>query len=117
MPRRYARTPRPPSAQSTDPGSVVSRPMSAEAPGTLDELEPARLRRLLEVGRSLVAELDLDTVLDRVLATAQELTGARYAALGILDEDRRELAQFLTRGIDAETHAAIGELPRGRGIL
>jgi signal transduction histidine kinase len=76
-----------------------------------------RLSRLIEVGRSLLSELDLDVVLDRVLETARELTGARYAALGILDERRRELAQFLTRGVDEETHRAIGDLPRGRGIL
>src|SRR3954465_5402516 len=76
-----------------------------------------RLVRLIEVGRSLLSELDLDIVLDRVLATARDLTGAQYAALGILDERRRELAQFLTRGVDQETHRAIGDLPRGRGIL
>src|SRR5215216_828500 len=76
-----------------------------------------RLSRLIEVGRSLLSELDLDVVLDRVLETARELTGARYAALGILDERRRELAQFLTRGVDEATHRAIGDLPRGRGIL
>src|SRR4051812_41626328 len=76
-----------------------------------------RLVRLIEVGRSLLSELDLDIVLDRVLETARDLTGARYAALGILDERRRELAQFLTRGVDEETHRAIGDLPRGRGIL
>src|SRR5205085_12542939 len=81
------------------------------------QLDAARLGRLIEVGRSLVSELDHDGVLDRVLATARELTGARYAALGILDEDRRELEQFITRGVDDETHRAIGELPRGRGIL
>src|SRR4051794_13122588 len=76
-----------------------------------------RLVRLIEVGRSLLSELDLDIVLDRVLETARDLTGARSAALGILDERRRELAQFLTRGVDEETHRAIGDLPRGRGIL
>src|SRR3954466_15567983 len=76
-----------------------------------------RLSRLIEVGRGLLSELDLDVVLDRVLETARELTGARYAALGILDERRRELAQFLTRGVDEATHRAIGDLPRGRGIL
>src|SRR4051812_29557453 len=79
--------------------------------------EDQRLIRLIEVGRSLLSELDLDIVLDRVLETARDLTGARYAALGILDERRRELAQFLTRGVDPETHRAIGDLPRGRGIL
>ena len=56
-------------------------------------------------------------MLDRLLETAAELTGARYAALGVLDEERRELERFLTRGIDEETHRAIGDLPRGRGVL
>jgi len=36
---------------------------------------------------------------------------------GVLDRDRRELERFITRGIDAEKHRAIGDLPRGRGIL
>lgn len=76
-----------------------------------------RLARLIDVGRGLLSELDIDVVLDRVLETAAELTGARYAALGILDDDRRELGRFITRGIDEETHRAIGDLPRGRGIL
>ncbi|HVF79658.1 MAG TPA: GAF domain-containing sensor histidine kinase [Solirubrobacteraceae bacterium] len=76
-----------------------------------------RLRQLLEVGRSLTAELDLDVLLERVMQTARELCGARYAALGVLDDERRELAQFLTAGEEPEMHAAIGHLPRGRGIL
>ena len=59
----------------------------------------------------------MDAVLDRLLKVAQELTGARYAALGVLDADRRELERFLTRGIDETTRRAIGHLPRGRGIL
>ena len=84
---------------------------------TDEHLDAQRLRRLLEVGRSLVCELDLEVVLDRVLEVARELTGARYAALGILDESRRELERFLTRGIDATTHRMIGDLPRGHGIL
>ena len=80
-------------------------------------LDAERLSRLLEVGRSLVAELHVEAILDRLLETAGELTGARYAALGVLDADRNELARFITRGIDEETHRAIGDLPRGRGIL
>lgn len=56
-----------------------------------------RLRRLLEVGRTLVAELQLESVLRQVLETARELTGARYAALGILDERKQELERFLLR--------------------
>ena len=76
-----------------------------------------RLARLVEVGRSLVAELDLEVVLDRVLDVAREITGARYAALGILDERKEELEQFLTAGIDDERREQIGSLPRGRGVL
>src|SRR6188472_3417603 len=45
-----------------------------------------RLGRLLEVGRSLVTEFELDVVLERVLEAALDLTGARYAAIGVLDE-------------------------------
>jgi signal transduction histidine kinase len=80
-------------------------------------LHDSGLRRLIDVGRSLVSELDLEVVLERVLDVAQELTGARYAALGILDDRRQELERFLTRGIDAEAHRRIGDLPRGHGIL
>jgi signal transduction histidine kinase len=69
------------------------------------------------VARGVLSELDLDVVLDRVLQSAQELTEARYAALGVLNESRTELVRFLTRGIDDATHAAIGNLPRGRGVL
>jgi signal transduction histidine kinase len=72
---------------------------------------------ILDVARSVLADLDLDLVLDRVLDSAQELTEARYAALGVLNESRTELASFLTRGIDEAAHAAIGVLPRGRGVL
>ena len=83
----------------------------------LDGLDEHRLARLIDAGRGLMSELDLETVLDRLLQTAADLTGARYVALGVLDEGRRELARFLTRGIDEDTHRAIGDLPRGRGIL
>jgi len=82
--------------------------------GALDE---PRLRDLIDVGRSLVAELDPEVVFRRVLEVACDLTGARYAALGVLDEDRHELERFITHGIDAEMRRAIGNLPRGRGVL
>jgi signal transduction histidine kinase len=80
-------------------------------------MDEIRLRRLLDVGRSLLAELDPDVVLDRLLEVAQELTTARYAAIGVLDERRELLEQFITKGIDEETHRAIGDLPHGRGVL
>ena len=82
--------------------------------GGLDE---RRLRTLLDVGRGLVSQFDQEELLRRVLDAARQVTGARYAAVGVLDEDHRELERFLVSGIDDETHRAIGELPRGRGIL
>jgi signal transduction histidine kinase len=72
---------------------------------------------LLSVARSVIEQLDLEVVLERVLHSARDLTGARYAALGVLDESRGELARFLTVGIDEETRRAIGPLPTGRGVL
>src|SRR3954470_25011641 len=93
--------------QDADSGSARAR----------QGLEQLRLQRLLEVGRSLVTELDLPTVLDRVLETAREVTGARYAAVGVLNEQRTGLARFITAGIDESTHRGIGELPTGRGVL
>jgi signal transduction histidine kinase len=77
----------------------------------------ARLRSLLDAGIALTSELSLDGVLKRVTEAAATLTGARYAALGVIDTHGTELERFLTYGIDDETHAAIGDLPRGRGIL
>ena len=80
-------------------------------------LEEPDLRRLLDVGRALVAELDLESVLDKVLRTARELTDARYAAIGVLDDKKEQLARFLFVGIDEEQRRRIGPLPRGHGVL
>ena len=65
------------------------------------ERSTTRLAALLEAGRGLVAQREVDAVLEELLRVACELTGARYAAIGVLDEDRRELERFVTRGIDA----------------
>ncbi len=74
-------------------------------------------REILEVARSVLDELDLDVVLERVLEAAQELTRARYAALGVLSEAKTGLSRFITKGIDDATHTRIGALPSGRGVL
>jgi signal transduction histidine kinase len=80
-------------------------------------IDSTRLERLLEVGRGLVSSRDPEVVLTEVLRAAQELTGARYAALGVLDENKSGLARFLTVGVDDETRRRIGPLPSGHGIL
>jgi signal transduction histidine kinase len=76
-----------------------------------------RLRALFAAGLAVTSELSLDALLHRVVEAAAELTGARYAALGVIDANGSELEQFVTHGVDAEQRAEIGELPRGRGIL
>ncbi|HEX6457803.1 MAG TPA: GAF domain-containing sensor histidine kinase [Thermoleophilaceae bacterium] len=95
------------------------RPLQ-EAPGAplpLDALDETRLRRLVDVGPTLGAELHLDSVLDRLLTVAREVTGARYAAVGVLAPDRRQLERFVTQGVDDDTRRTIGDLPRGHGVL
>jgi signal transduction histidine kinase len=82
-----------------------------------DALQHDRFRVLVDAGIALSSELSLEALLQRIVETAAELTGARYAALGVIDKSGQSLERFLTTGVDPETHAAIGDLPRGRGIL
>jgi signal transduction histidine kinase len=79
--------------------------------------ERDRFRALLEATMALSSELSLDALLQKLAETAAELTGARYAALGVIDSTGQQLERFLTAGIDEATAAAIGDLPHGRGIL
>jgi signal transduction histidine kinase len=74
-------------------------------------------RAVLDLARSVLEELDLELVLKRVLESARTLTDASYVALGVLDESQRELARFLTVGVDEPTRRLIGPLPTGRGVL
>jgi signal transduction histidine kinase len=76
-----------------------------------------RLRALFDATIALTSELSLEALLQKVVETAATLTGARYAALGVIDESGAALERFVTTGIDEQTHAAIGDLPHGRGIL
>ena len=75
------------------------------------------MRGVLELARGVLSDLNLDVVLERVVQAAREVSGARYAALGVLDRSRSELERFVTVGIDEATQSRIGELPRGRGVL
>jgi two-component system, NarL family, sensor histidine kinase DevS len=75
------------------------------------------VRNLLEASRALTSELSLEVLLERIVQAAAQITGSRYAALGVIDRTGTQLERFITHGADAETYAAIGELPRGRGVL
>ncbi|HVM06557.1 MAG TPA: GAF domain-containing protein [Acidimicrobiales bacterium] len=72
---------------------------------------------MLDAVLSVTSDLDLTTMLHRIVSAAVELVDAEYGALGVLDASRTSLAEFITVGVDDEVHRAIGELPRGHGIL
>ena len=74
-------------------------------------------RTLVELGHRVLQETELEPVLERVITVARELTGARYAALGVLNARRDGLERFLTVGIDEQTRRDLGEPPRGHGVL
>jgi two-component system, NarL family, sensor histidine kinase DevS len=79
--------------------------------------EMDRLRAIVDAGVALASELSLDAVLQRIVEAAAQLTGAKYAALGVIGPSGQSLEKFVVTGIDAETQAVIGDFPRGRGIL
>ncbi len=74
-------------------------------------------RQLLDAVLTVGSDLDLPAMLRRIVSSAVDLVDATYGALGVLDESRRRLAEFITVGIDDETYRAIGPLPEGHGIL
>ena len=76
-----------------------------------------RLRGLLDPLVSLSSDLSLPSLLRQIVEAACQLVGARYGALGVIDEEGEELAQFVHVGIDDATVEQIGILPRGHGLL
>jgi signal transduction histidine kinase len=74
------------------------------------------LRRLAEAADALAGELGLEAVLERIVETAARVTGARYAALGVLGQDGA-ISRFVPYGVTEEQIEAIGPFPTGKGIL
>ena len=81
----------------------------------IGELEE-RLSRLSEASLSINESLDFDTVLQSVLDSARDLTGARYGAFAAVDEQGR-LEAGLTSGTSEEEHEQVVSLPGGAGII
>jgi signal transduction histidine kinase len=79
--------------------------------------DDSRLEALVEAGIAIASGLELDVILTRLVELACELTDARYGAMGVLDETGNRLAEFVTKGVDGATRAAIGPEPTGQGIL
>lgn len=75
-----------------------------------------KLHRLLDAVMSVAGELSLPDTLRRITELAAELSGARFAALGVLGTDC-DLVEFITVGLDDAQRRLIGDLPSGKGIL
>ena len=92
------------------------REVLARVNGALDE--QARLRLLLDAVVSMAADLTLDGVLARIVEISRHLTGAQYAALGVLNSGpRKGLRTFVHHGMTPVQVEEIGDLPTGHGIL
>ncbi len=79
--------------------------------------DPAKLRRLLEAVLLLEADLSLPVLLRHFVQEACSMTNARYGALGVLNDDRTGLAEFITVGLNDAEERAIGHRPTGLGVL
>ncbi|HWK28518.1 MAG TPA: GAF domain-containing sensor histidine kinase [Solirubrobacter sp.] len=73
-------------------------------------------RALSDVVLAIAAEHEVEPVLERLVHSARELAGARYAALGIPDGEGA-FASFITAGMSDELIAEMGPLPRTHGML
>ncbi|MEU1865199.1 sensor histidine kinase [Streptomyces gardneri] len=107
--------------------------MTAAAPDPSDPLEAAtqatrslqglsteltaRVPQLLEAMRSVGTGLELHSTLDRICETAAELADARYAAIGVVDEEGEGLSDFVTFGVGDDVAKRIGHLPDGHAGL
>jgi PAS domain S-box-containing protein len=121
----------PPALQSGKPAASVLPKQLLERQDELGELARTmatmerevqshitRLTTLTVISRALVHEVvSLPALLARILQAAQQLTGARYAALAIFDEQGKHTVEFITLGIDDATKQAIGAFPTGKGLL
>ena len=79
--------------------------------------DPVKLRRVIEATLLLESAIELPGLLRHVVEEARSITGARYGALGVLDEHRTALAEFYTVGLEPDEEARIGPRPTGKGIL
>jgi hypothetical protein len=106
---------------------LLHQRLDAEFDETVSKLQALRrVQRALEAVVALNHEIeqptrddDLPDALERIVAAAADLTGARYGAIGVLDSSAEQLARFITVGLsegEEAAHAGIGP-PRGHGLL
>ncbi|MFJ6696792.1 GAF domain-containing protein [Streptomyces sp. NPDC091272] len=108
------------SAQHDPPAPKDHLDAATEATRSLQGLSTeltARVPQLLEAMRSVGTGLELHSTLDRICETAAELADAKYAAIGVVDEEGEGLRDFVTYGVSEAEAAAIGRLPGGQSGL
>ena len=76
-----------------------------------------RLRGLLRANRSVIGDLDLPSVLRRIVEAATELVDAPFGALGVIAPHGEGLEEFVHVGMAPEVVEEIGHLPEGKGLL
>ncbi len=76
-----------------------------------------QLEALHGAALALTTELDLSTVLQKVVDLSRGLVNAQYGAVGVLEPDGKQIAQFITSGITEEERAQMGKPPQGFGLL
>jgi signal transduction histidine kinase len=89
----------------------------AEAPPVGSDATGAVLAALAAAVRAVTLGASLDRVLHDLAASARDLVGARYAAIGIPEPEGDEFARFVTVGMSDELVARLGPLPRTHGVL
>ncbi|WP_425588263.1 PP2C family protein-serine/threonine phosphatase [Streptomyces tremellae] len=104
--------------------SLLDLPLSSDLERIGEQLHAlaraqGTLKELLQAVVDITGELELPVVLRRIVRTAMDLVGARYGAMGVLDEEGSFLAEFIPLGLAAKELADLDgtELPRGRGLL
>jgi two-component system, NarL family, sensor histidine kinase DevS len=95
---------------------LTDGPPAGDAPHRDTASLPPALQALDAAVRGISGVLDVAQVLQLIVDRVRELVAAQYAALGIVDQEGL-ITQFITSGISGEQREAIGDLPRGRGLL
>ncbi len=113
-------------ASAGDPGvqfREFASPLRLFGPGTMRSVpyhrisDPEKLGRLMDAVLMIEADIELPALLGHLVEEARTLVGARYGALGVLNQARTDLEQFLTVGLSESEEKAIGARPTGRGVL
>ncbi|MCI0890110.1 MAG: GAF domain-containing sensor histidine kinase [Chloroflexi bacterium] len=100
-------------------GAVAFSRWIFQALGQAQQETDERARELAainEASLALSSDLDLSSLLQRVVDLSRVVTGAKYGALAMLGEDG-DIAQFVTSGLSQAERDRIGALPEGRGLL